>query len=110
MAGNYNIGPDDADCWSTGDLVDLFCKEWNKQSGKECTWINKHDGGPHEANFLKLDCSKIKNKFSWKPTWDVAIAMEKIVEWSLCYADGEDLCNCMDRQIKKFLEVGFRKM
>lgn len=110
LAGNYNIGPDDADCWSTGDLVDLFCKEWKKQSGKECTWINKHDGGPHEANFLKLDCSKIKNKFSWKPTWDVAIAMEKIVEWSLCYADGEDLCNCMDRQIKKFLEVGFRKM
>lgn len=109
LAGNYNIGPDDADCWSTGDLVDLFCKEWKKQSGKECTWINKHDGGPHEANFLKLDCSKIKNKFSWKPTWNVAIAMEKIVEWSLCYANGENLCNCMDRQIKKFLEDGLRK-
>ena len=55
----YNVGPDDQDCFQTGALVDLFCKHW----GKGLKWINKYDGGPHEANFLKLDCSKLKSTF-----------------------------------------------
>ena len=28
LAGNYNVGPDDSDCWTTGELVDLFCNTW----------------------------------------------------------------------------------
>lgn len=103
LAGNYNIGPDETDCWTTGNLVDLFCKEWNRQTGKNCTWINKHDGGPHEANFLKLDCSKVKRVFGWKPTWNVEKTMEKIVEWSVCYLTGGDVAACMEKQIKEFL-------
>lgn len=55
-AGYYNVGPDDRDCFQTGALVDLFVKHW----GEGMKWIDKYDGGPHEANFLKLDCSKLK--------------------------------------------------
>ena len=61
MAGYYNVGPDDMDCVTTGTLTDLFCQAW----GGGQTWINQYDGGPHEANFLKLDCSKIKRVFGW---------------------------------------------
>ena len=50
------------------------------------TSINRYDGGPHEANFLKLDCSKLKSTFGWKPRWNLDTAMEKVVEWSKCYA------------------------
>lgn len=46
---------------TTGDLVTLFCEKWNNMTGNRARWINRYDGGPHEANFLKLDCSKIKN-------------------------------------------------
>jgi CDP-glucose 4,6-dehydratase len=102
LAGNYNVGPDDSDCWTTGNLVDLFCKEWKRQTGNEVKWINKYDGGPHEANFLKLDCSKIKSTFGWKPVWNVQTAMEKIVEWSDCYLKQGDIEECMERQIKEF--------
>lgn len=56
FAGYYNIGPDDCDCITTGELVTKFCKTW----GNNLTWINKYDGGPHEAAFLKLDNTKIK--------------------------------------------------
>lgn len=103
-AGNYNVGPDDADCRTTGELVTLFCEKWNKATGDSIKWINQYDGGPHEANFLKLDCSKLKNTFDWKPRWNVETAMEKIVEWSVKYLAGEDVAECMERQIEEFIK------
>ncbi len=103
LAGNYNVGPDDTDCWTTGELVDLFCKEWERQTGTAVTWENRYDGGPHEASFLKLDCSKIKKTFGWKPVWNVEKTMEKIVEWSRNYLAGEAVETCMEQQIAEFL-------
>ena len=102
FAGNYNVGPDETDCWTTGDLVTLFCQKWNQLTGDSIQWINQYDGGPHEANFLKLDCSKLKHTLGWKPRWDVETAVEKIIEWSLAYFAGEDVSECMRRQIKEF--------
>ncbi len=103
LAGNYNVGPDETDCWTTGELVDLFCREWERQTGTTITWENRYDGGPHEANFLKLDCSKIKKAFGWKPVWNVEKTMEKIVEWSQSYLSREDVNACMEKQITEFL-------
>ena len=103
LAGNYNVGPDDIDCWTTGELVTLFCDKWNQLNGTEITWKNVYDGGPHEANFLKLDCSKLKSIFGWKPVWNVEQTMEKIVEWSKAYLEGKDVAAVMDRQIEEFL-------
>lgn len=101
--GCYNVGPDETDCWTTGDLVTLFCEKWNAASGSQVTWKNEYDGGPHEANFLKLDCSKLKNVFGWEPRWNVETTMEKIVEWSLVYLKGGDVAGCMRKQIEEFL-------
>lgn len=100
-AGYYNVGPDDRDCVTTGDLVELFCKKW----GKGMSWINRHDGGPHEANFLKLDCSRIKTVFGWKPGWNVEQAIEKTVEWAEAYFGQQDIPALMDRQIDEFLKI-----
>lgn len=97
-SGFYNVGPDDCDCVTTGVLVDMFCRYW----GDDLKWINKSDGGPHEANFLKLDCSKLKNVFGWKPVWGVEKAIEKTVEWTKAYASEADMNACMDRQIEEF--------
>lgn len=101
--GNYNVGPDETDCWTTGDLVTLFCEKWNAKTGSQIVWKNEYDGGPHEANFLKLDCSKLKSTFGWKPRWNVETTMEKIVEWSLVYLNGGNVAECMGKQIKEFL-------
>ena len=101
FAGYYNVGPDDADCLTTGRLVDLFCKAWGGMA-----WINRYDGGAHEANFLKLDCSRVKAVFGWHPTWKVEKAIEKTVEWSKIWLAGGDVAACMDRQIQEFLENG----
>lgn len=102
-AGNYNVGPDDADCYTTGQLVTLFCEKWNLITGDSISWRNVSDDGPHEACFLKLDCSKLKSAYGWRPVWNVEHAMEKIVEWQAAYCAQEDIYEVMLRQIEEFL-------
>jgi CDP-glucose 4,6-dehydratase len=99
--GYYNVGPDDSDCITTGELVDRFCKKW----GEDQTWEDKFVGGPHEANFLKLDCSKLKVTFAWKPQWNVDTAIEKTVEWTKCFYNNGNIRDCMDDQIKEFFDI-----
>ena len=101
-AGYYNVGPDDVDCSQTGALVDLFVSKW----GEGMKWVNRYDGGPHEANFLKLDCSKLKATFGWKPHWNLDTAIEMVVEWSKCWAEGGDIRACMDSEIDVFMKDG----
>ncbi len=100
-AGYYNVGPEDADCYQTGVLVSMFVEKW----GDEIKWINESDNGPHEASFLKLDCSKLKNTFGWKPHWNLDIAIDKVIDWSKCWISQGDIRTCMDRQIEEFMEA-----
>ncbi len=102
-AGCYNVGPDETDCYTTGEIVTLFCEKWSRAAGQQVSWRNEYDGGPHEANFLKLDCAKLKRAFGWRPVWNVEQAMEKIVEWTAAYRGGEDIAELMNRQIDGFL-------
>lgn len=100
FAGCYNIGPDDCDCVETGELVNMFCKAW----GEGVSWKNVAEkDAPHEANFLKLDCSKIKAALQWKPRWHIADAIDKTVEWSKAYLSGADIRTVMERQIREYL-------
>ena len=100
-AGFYNVGPDDCDCVTTGELVDLFCRTW----GEGAKWENHAEiNAPHEANFLKLDCSKIKSVFGWKPRWHMAECMEMVCRFSKIWMAGGDIPTEMDAEIKAFLE------
>ncbi|MGI6005904.1 MAG: CDP-glucose 4,6-dehydratase [Ruminococcus sp.] len=99
-AGYYNVGPSDQDCVTTGQLTDLFCGAW----GEGISWINEAQEGPHEASFLKLDCSRMKQVFGWQPRWNIRKAIEKTVEWFKVYASGGDTAACMERQIREFME------
>lgn len=97
-SGWYNVGPNECDCVTTGELVDLFCKYWKGAEWKKIA----EENAPHEAEFLKLDCSKIKKTFGWKPRWHINDAVEKTVEWSRAYLQGEDIISIMDAQITDY--------
>ncbi|MFD1179400.1 CDP-glucose 4,6-dehydratase [Paenibacillus puldeungensis] len=101
FSGCYNVGPDDRDCISTGKLVELFCEKW----GDGVSWVSRPVEGPHEANFLKLDCSKLKSKFYWEPKWSVDIAVEKTIEWYKTYLVNGELSEIMDKQINEFFSL-----
>lgn len=106
FAGYYNVGPDDKDCITTGELVELFCAAW----GNGLSWENQSENGPHEANFLKLDCSKIKKTFGWRPKYGVQEAVGLTAKWYLAYAQAleetadaktaPDMAEVMDWQIE----------
>jgi CDP-glucose 4,6-dehydratase len=99
--GNYNVGPDDSDCITTGNLVDLFCKLW----GEGASWKDISEANaPHEAGFLKLDCSHIKNILGWKPKWHIEEAIKKSVSWSKIYLTDNNVEEEMEKQIAEYLE------
>ena len=101
LAGWYNVGPDDCDCVTTGQLVDLFCEKW----GGSARWENQAEANaPHEANFLKLDCTLLKSTFGWAPRWHIAEAVELTCEWSKVWLEGGDIPAVMDKQIADYME------
>ncbi len=101
LAGSYNIGPDDCDCVTNGELVDLFCEKW----GGNVSWSCQQElQAPHEANFLKLDCSLIKSILGWKPRWHIDDAMELICEFSKVWLSGGSVSEEMDREIALYFE------
>lgn len=102
-AGYYNVGPDECDCVTTGQLVDIFCKAW----GNGQTWKSVAVENPHEANFLKLDCSKLKAIFNWKPRWHIETAVAKTVEWAKAWqTEPQNIAIVMDRQISEYYYKG----
>lgn len=104
FAGCYNIGPEEADCQTTGNLADIFCRKWKEKTGQEIAWINQHDGGPHEASLLKLDCAKLKQTFGWHPVWNLEQAIDKTVEWQKAFMDGKTASECMKKQIWEYTQ------
>lgn len=100
VSGWYNIGPDDKDNVTTGELVELFAKHWGSGFGYEVGNVD----GPHEANFLKLDNSKAKRVLGWRPVWGVDEAILRTVEWTKAWLDGDpSATECMDKQINDYL-------
>lgn len=98
--GNYNVGPDDCDCVTTGELVDLFVKCW----GNDANWKDvSEENAPHEAGFLKLDCSRIKRVMNWSPKWHIYEAVNNSVLWSKVYIESGDIVGEMQRQIEEYL-------
>lgn len=101
-AGYYNIGPDEKDCVTTGYLADLFCKYW----GEGATWEKQKEiDAFHEATFLKLDCSKIKTVFGWKPHWNIEKCIEITVRFSKAWLANEKIPIEMDKEIEEFMKT-----
>ena len=100
FASSYNVGPDERSCVTTEKLASIFCSAW----GEGASWTAIDAGGPHEANFLKLDCSKIKRMFGWAPRWVIETAVAKTVEWAKCWQSGGNTGVCMDKQIAEYFE------
>ena len=95
----YNVGPDDCDCRTTGEIVDLFCEKWGGIKRLD----RSEKDAPHEAGFLKLDSSKLKRAFGWKPRWHIEEAVDRVCEWSRVWFEGGDIPGIMDKQINDYI-------
>lgn len=102
FADFYNVGPDECDCVTTGELVDMFCKNWSS----EARWENlAEENAPHEADFLKLDCSKVKRKLGWQPRWHIDEAIKKVCDFSKVWLEDGNIPEEMDKEINVFFGI-----
>ncbi len=97
--GYYNVGPEEKDCVSTAKLATLFCEYW--ENGQK--WVEQSLASVHEAKYLKLDCSHIKNQLGWQPMWDIRKAVEETVRWSKVYANEGNVVSIMEKQIREYM-------
>lgn len=98
FAEGWNFGPVDEDAKPVGWIVDRLCKLW----GNDASYTIDSGDHPHEAQYLKLDCSKAKMRLGWQPCWSLETALEKIVEWGKFYSAGGKLRDCCCDQICKY--------
>jgi CDP-glucose 4,6-dehydratase len=78
----WNFGPDNLDNLTVGQLTNNMVKMWG--SGE---WQADSNNNPqlHEANYLKLDCTKAKALLDWAPVYDTDEAIKKTAEWYKAY-------------------------
>lgn len=70
-----------------------------KMWGNSVSWKIEKTEQPHEAGYLKLDCSKAKSKIGWYPRWNIELGLEKTVAWYKAHFNNEDLLNISLNQI-----------
>ena len=73
----WNFGPAEIDARPVQWIIEKMVKLW----GENANWINDKSEHPHEANYLKLDCSKAHMMLNWYPRWDLSETLLRIVEW-----------------------------
>ncbi|WP_224981782.1 CDP-glucose 4,6-dehydratase [Geomonas agri] len=100
-ASAWNFGPGDDDTRPVEWIVQNICSRW----GRGASFTVDIGDHPHEANYLKLDCSKARTELGWRPKWDLNESLERIVQWTNAYCENkcmrdftmaqiEDYCAC----------------
>jgi CDP-glucose 4,6-dehydratase len=101
FADAWNFGPNDSDAQPVQAIVERLTSQW----GDGAQW--RLDGGnhPHEATFLKLDCSKAHARLGWRPRWDLNHTLDTIVAWYKSAAQDEDLKTVTLAQIDDYTQI-----
>jgi len=86
-AEGWNFGPADDDARPVEWIVQRICRQWGAGARYE---IDRGEH-PHEAHYLKLDCSKARSGLDWHPRWGLEKALDSIIEWTEHYCSGNDL-------------------
>jgi CDP-glucose 4,6-dehydratase len=97
-AEGWNFGPNDEDAKPVQWIVDKLTLSW----GEGASWVLDSGDHPHEAHYLKLDCSKAKMRLDWHPRWNLEDALRAIIDWHRAHRDGEDMREVTLRQIQQY--------
>ena len=99
FAGPWNFGPHEDDARPVEWIVQRFCAKW----GEDASYERATGEHPHEAHYLKLDCSKARAELGWRPKWGLERAIDSIVEWTRACRDGKDLREICLRQLGEYV-------
>jgi CDP-glucose 4,6-dehydratase len=99
-AESWNFGPDDRDAKDVEWITKKICNLW----GEGASFSIDTNPQPHEANYLKLDCSKAKSELEWHPKWNIETTLKSIVAWNKGFIKGENMRILTEKQIEKYFE------
>lgn len=100
-SGAWNFGPNESDTQTVGWIVEQMANLW----GAEADWTKENVLQPHEAHYLKLDCSKARSQLKWQPRLDVKTALDWVISWTKALHTGADMRNITIDQIEQFLNL-----
>jgi CDP-glucose 4,6-dehydratase len=101
FASGWNFGPRDEDNRSVQEVVDLLISDW----GNAVRWEKEVAQQPHEANLLKLDCSKAHMQLGWIPKWNLETAVQKIVQWQKAFQAKEKMREVSLAQVNDYMSI-----
>lgn len=80
-ASAWNFGPNDDGAITVLEVVKAMQKRWD-----QVQYIVQHnEHQPHEANLLKLDCSKARMHLHWKGIWNADMTFHQTADWYRAY-------------------------
>ena len=97
-AEGWNFGPNDEDAKPVQWIVDKLTKTW----GEGASWVLDGGDHPHEAHYLKLDCSKAKARLDWHPHWNLPTTLDNIIRWNKQWIAGENMQKASLQQIADY--------
>ena len=100
-AEGWNFGPDDKDARNVEWITRTICELW----GDDATFSVDTHPQPHEANYLKLDCSKAKSELDWFPKWNIETTLATIVDWNKSFIAGENMRTVTEQQINQYFQI-----
>lgn len=100
FSGAWNFGPRDEDARSVREVIDLLISRWDSP----VKWTGDSSIQPHEAQFLKLDCSKARQYLGWRPKWNLEKAIENIVSWNQAFKRADDMYSHSLSQIDIYMK------
>lgn len=100
-AEGWNFGPREEDALPVQWIVERLCEEW----GSNATWVLQPGDHPHEANYLKLDISKARQRLQWVPRWSLQTTLSRIIEWHQAWLSGADMQKFSLQQISQYASV-----
>jgi CDP-glucose 4,6-dehydratase len=95
----WNIGPAEGDAKPVEWIVDRICSLW----GETAKWELDGKPHPHEAHYLKLDCSKARHELGWSPRWTLEQCLEHLVHWYRSWLAGRDMRDVSLEQLRQFI-------
>ncbi|WP_426092445.1 CDP-glucose 4,6-dehydratase [Flavobacterium sp. DSR3-2] len=98
FAEGWNFGPKDEDCQSVEWILNTMIKTW----GEGASWQLDTNSNPHEAGFLKLDCSKAAQELKWMPQWNLEFTLKSIVDWHKAWINNADMKKQCLQEIKLY--------
>ena len=99
FASGWNFGPRDEDNRPVQEVINLLISSWSESA----RWEREGSDHPHEANLLKLDCSKSRSQLGWIPKWNLETALQKIIEWQKAFQMQENMQAVTLAQINQYM-------